>query len=68
VALKKKTVKKKVVKKVKKDTCGCNCNNVDKKLQELKEKITNTSWHHLQSETTIKQFFCELIDVLSCKR
>ena len=34
--VKKKTIKKGIVKKVKKDNCGCNCNNVNKKLQELK--------------------------------
>ena len=34
------------------------------KLDLFKEKIMNTTWHHMQTEHSIKQLLCELIDVI----
>ena len=35
-----------------------------KDLDVLREKILNTSWHHMQTESSVKELFAELIDVL----
>ena len=56
--IKKKSPNKKLAKKLKTKPGLAN------DLDLLKEKIMGTSWHHLQTESTIKQFFCELIDVI----
>jgi len=34
------------------------------KLDLFKEKVMNTTWHHMQTEHSIKQLLCELIDVI----
>jgi len=70
VATKKtKTTKKtKKIKKISKKSCCCGDEKAyEKRLDLLREKIMNTSWHHLQTESTIKQFFCELIDALKTR-
>lgn len=58
---KKKTVSNKKAPAVKKNNTR---HSIKKRLEELHEKIMNTSWHHLQTESTIKQFFDELIRIL----
>ncbi|MEI6093298.1 MAG: hypothetical protein WCQ47_06410 [bacterium] len=50
----KKTIKNKV--KTKKDMAL--------ELDKLKERIMSTSWHHMQTESSVKQLFFELIDIL----
>jgi hypothetical protein len=41
-------------------------NKVQKKdkLDLFKDKIMNTTWHHMQAEHSIKQLLCELVDVI----
>lgn len=34
------------------------------KLDLFKEKVMNTTWHHMQTEHSVKQLLCELIDVI----
>ena len=34
------------------------------KLDLFKDKVMNTTWHHMQTEHSIKQLLCELIDVI----
>lgn len=64
-----KTAKKtKKIKKITKKSCCCGDGKAcEKRLDLLREKIMNTSWHHLQTESTIKQFFCELIDTIKTR-
>ena len=41
-----------------------NKNDLKKDLQELKDRLMVTSWHHMQTESSVKQIFFELIDIL----
>ena len=41
-----------------------NKKELKKDLHELKEKLMVTSWHHMQTESSVKQIFFELIDIL----
>ena len=52
----KKEIKKRTTKKV--------VTNLNKDLEVLREKILNSSWHHMQTESSVKELFAELIDVL----
>lgn len=34
------------------------------KLELYREKVLNTSWHHMQVESGVKQLLVELVDIL----
>ncbi|MCX6113544.1 MAG: hypothetical protein NTY22_09780 [Proteobacteria bacterium] len=38
--------------------------DLKKDLEQLKERLMVTSWHHMQTESSVKQIFFELIDIL----
>ena len=38
--------------------------DLKKDLEQFKERLMITSWHHMQTESSVKQIFFELIDIL----
>lgn len=55
------------VKKVKKnilDKTKTKQTNIVTELDKFKERIMSTSWHHMQTESSVKQLFFELIEII----
>lgn len=38
--------------------------NIVTELDKFKERIMSTSWHHMQTESSVKQLFFELIEII----
>lgn len=53
------------VKKNKKSTANkTKQTNIVTELDKFKERIMSTSWHHMQTESSVKQLFFELIEII----
>jgi hypothetical protein len=58
--------KKKPTKKLKTISSSKTSSKLSSKtrLEAYREKILNTSWHHMQVESGVKQLLVELVDIL----
>jgi hypothetical protein len=60
----KKTLKTKSLKSKNSKLKELNHKNLKIKLEVFRDKVLNTSWHHMQVESGVKGLIVELIDIL----
>jgi hypothetical protein len=60
----KKTLKTKSLKSKDSKLKELNHKNLKIKLEVFRDKVLNTSWHHMQVESGVKGLIVELIDIL----